>query len=264
MAHRITSTARSDAPPSGPRPASIRSNIGRRRRPRRAASRSCSAEREPVTLTTLAGGSPRRTRSATAATAAAGLPVEVVAAPHRGTLSDPRRVGHRRELAEELHRRGAAADDSTRLPTSSRAPGSRRCAAARRRRPRCPGSAGRTGGTTSRSRSRASCVVQLRSPRVTTSSSPSLVTRSTRTGRTTAGSCSLSYAENQSAGHVGAIGRGPGRGCAGRSATPWTSSIEGVPAVLPAPPGRSAASRTTWSTSRCRWYDERGRPGLPR
>ncbi|SLI62664.1 Uncharacterised protein [Mycobacteroides abscessus subsp. abscessus] len=86
MAHRITSACwklpSAQRTPSG----SMWSNIGRRASaPRRWAARSRSFHSSPVTETTEPGGSPRRTRSSTWATAA--RPASGVNSPSRNTGS---------------------------------------------------------------------------------------------------------------------------------------------------------------------------------
>ena len=76
-----------------------------------------------------------------------GVGVEVVGAPHRLATGHPDRVRHGRELAEELHGRGAAADHEDPLAgevlRSGVVDGVQLLAA---RRSRCPGSAARTAG----------------------------------------------------------------------------------------------------------------------
>lgn len=88
VAHRITSAATSRPSSQATPRAVIRSNTGRRSStPRSRAARTASVAYSPVTPTTLCGGSPRRTRSSTRATAAR---------PSSASKASSRKTGGRR------------------------------------------------------------------------------------------------------------------------------------------------------------------------
>ena len=220
-----------------------------------------------MTLTTLAGGRPRRTRSSTSATAARPASrVEVVRPPHRRPAGHPDGVGDRGDLAEQLDGGGAAADDQH--PAAAEVLGARvvdgvQLLAAEGldarvvRHERAGPGAGRV------DQGRGSC--QLRSPARTTSRSPSSVTRSTRTGRDD-GQVVLALVRRRTsrarrrwhARHARGPASRAGRRCRARRAIVSESQR-----CCQAPPGASLASSTRWSIpSRVRWYDE-ARPAWP-
>ena len=105
-------------------------------------------------------------------------------------------------------------------------------------------------------------VRQVRPPACTTSRSPSLVTLSTRTGRSTGSSCAARSRRTSRAPRRWPAPLPAGGRRSGRSATPCTSSmVSESQRCCQAPPGASLASSTTWSTPG-RQVVRRGEPRL--
>ena len=201
-----------------------------------------------MTLTTLAGGRPRRTRSSTSATAARPTSgVKSSRAPHRLPPGHPHGLGDRRDLAEELDGgRSAADDDGAPAPEVVTArvvdgvqllAGERLDAGVVRHERRPPGA-----GRVDERPGRPACGRRLRSDQQAV-----LVVDTGPPGPAGRPACRVALVVAKYAGTASLAGRRtPGGSASGRAAIPCTSRmLRESQRCCQAPPGDGSASSTT-------------------